>query len=332
MSFEPGSLADRLSETSGYKAGVTLSIDEICDHLFDTEYPDIIRDSEEMWVRLRSEEYEALFYKLLYRIGYTEEEYDGDYFGINLFHKYRKIDLLAELQGVEEIFNQTLEQAASSDTKSIDPTPFFKKCHQKYGLIGAKMALELIDSFDKAVTLNPHSIGRAVEWNNPLSLNKLFTGTSDIPENGRFIDQRFINYLCKNTSKLPSIHWRKFEELAAEFFDREGYKVELGPGSNDDGVDIRIWKTDSIPTERPLFLVQCKRQKKKIERVVVKGLYSDVQFEGAKYGIVVTTSELSPAAKTTIIARGYPIQEVNQDGVIKWLTKLRVPGTGIVRV
>lgn len=330
MSFEPGGLADRLSETSGYKAGVTLSIDEICDHLFDTEYQDIIRDSEEMWVRLRSEEYEALFYKLLYRIGYTEEEYDGDYLGINLFHRYSKTAFLNEFLGVDELFDEMLEQAVP--TKSIDPTLFVRKCHQKYGRIGVKMAWELIESLNKAVTINPHSKGRAVEWNNPLSLNKLFMGTSDIPENGRFIDQRFINYLSKNTSKLPSIHWRKFEELTAEFFDREGYKVELGPGSNDDGVDIRIWKADSIPTERPLFLVQCKRQKKKIERVVVKGLYSDVQFEGAKYGIVVTTSELSPAAKTTIMARGYPIQEVNRDGVTKWLTKLRVPGTGIIRV
>jgi len=336
MSFEPGSLADRLSETSGYKAGVTLSIDEICDHLSDTEYPDIIRDSEEVWVRLRSEEYEALFYKLLHRIGYTEEEYDGDYTGVNLFHKYRKNGLLDEYQGIHEIFNKTwgplLEQAASSDSKLINPTPFVKKCYEKYGTIGAKMALEVVEVFDKAVTLNPHSIGRAIEWSSTLSLSKLFTGTTDMPEYGRFIDQRFINYLNKNMTKLSNIHWRKFEELTAEFFDREGYKVELGPGSNDDGVDIRIWKADSIPTERPLCLVQCKRQKKKIERVVVKGLHSDVQYEGAKYGIVVTTSELSPAARTTITARGYPIQEVNRDGLTKWLTKLRVPGTGIVRI
>ena len=39
MSFEPMGLADRLSETAGYKAGVTLSINEICDHLADTDYP-----------------------------------------------------------------------------------------------------------------------------------------------------------------------------------------------------------------------------------------------------------------------------------------------------
>jgi restriction system protein len=334
MSFDPGGLADRISETSGYKAGVTLSVDEICDHLSDSEFQDIVRESEKVWVRLRAEEFEALFYKLLYRIGYTEVEYDGDYTGVKLFHKYRKSGLLIEYQGICEIFNNMWGKLVedASESKLINPTPFVMQCYAKYGTIGAKMALEKIDIFDLAVTLNPHSLGRAIEWVSPISLTKLFKGTVDSPEFGRFIDQRFINYLSKNTNQLPNIHWRKFEELTAEFFDREGYKVVLGPGSNDDGVDIRIWNANSLPTEKPLCLIQCKRQKTKIERVVVKGLYSDVQYEGAKFGIVVTSSELSPAARTTIMARGYPIQEVNRDGVTKWLTKLRVPGTGIVRV
>lgn len=103
------------------------------------------------------------------------------------------------------------------------------------------------------------------------------------------------------------------------------------PGSGDDGVDVRVWDPDGSPGESPLCIVQCKRQKKKIEKVVVKGLHADVQFERAQYGVIVTTSELSPGAKTTISARGYDIQAVERDGVKGWLTKLRTPGTGIVR-
>ncbi len=131
---------------------------------------------------------------------------------------------------------------------------------------------------------------------------------------------------------MPEMHWRKFEELAAEFFHREGYHVELGPGSNDDGVDVRIWQRNSEPTDKPLCLVQCKRQKAKVNRVIVKGLYADVQYEGAEYGVIVTTSELSPAARSTVAARGYPIQEVEREGLKKWLSVLRTPGTGIVRL
>lgn len=180
--------------------------------------------------------------------------------------------------------------------------------------------------------MSPHSTVRSVEWVKDLSLNKLFSGTTDKPEQGRYIDQRFINYLCQNPDRMPEMDWRKFEELTAEFFEREGYLVNLGPGSNDDGVDVRVWNPDASPTEKPLCLVQCKRQKAKVCRVVVKGLHADVEFEGAKYGVLVTTSELSPAAKNTISARGYPIQEVDRNGLRKWLTRLRDPGTGIVRV
>lgn len=95
---------------------------------------------------------------------------------------------------------------------------------------------------------------------------------------------------------------------------------------------MRVWKLNTEPAEKPLCLVQCKRQKDKIEKVVVKGLYADIEHEGAEYGVIVTTSELSLGAKNTISARGYPIQEVNRDALSKWLAILRSPGTGIVRV
>ncbi|MGZ8246471.1 restriction endonuclease [Methylomagnum sp.] len=336
MNFGPGALADRLSEVCGYKAGLALSIDELCDHLYDTEYQKIIRDSEKSWIRFRSEEYEALFYKLLFRIGHTKEEYNGDHTGAYLFHKYRKSGLLAEYQEITKTFNKILSelvhQVKIGDSKSISPDPIIIKCQEQHGAIGAEIALEKLLAFHQAVTFSPFSVGRSIHWNSTLNLSKLFRGTAEPPEYGRFIDRRFIDYLSNNTNKLPNMHWRKFEELIAEFFDHDEYKVALGPGSNDDGVDIRVWKADSTPTENPLFLIQCKRQKAKVERVIIKGLYADVQYEGAEYGLIVTTSELSPAARTTISARGYPIYEVNLDSITEWLKKLRFPGTGIVRV
>lgn len=337
MNFGPGALADGLSETAGYKAGLALSVIELCDHLSGTEYPDIIRDSEEFGTRLRSEEYEALFYKLLHRIGYTKDEYGGSaHASARRFHRYRRAGRLREFEGVSQIFTtmwmELIQQTLAKGSKSIDPTSFLIKCHEEYGKIGLKMAMEQIEGLNDAVTLSPHSIGRAVEWNSMLALSKLFSGTKDAPEHGRFIDQRFIDYLSQNTHRLPEMHWRKFEELTAEFFHREGLQVQLGPGSNDDGVDVRVWKPDALPTDSPLCIAQCKRQKDKVNRVIVKGLYADVLHEGATYGVVVTTSELSPAAKNTISARGYPIQAVERNGVDKWLTTLRSPGTGIVRL
>lgn len=100
--FAPGQLADELSELAGYKAGLALSLPELCDHLAGSEYPDIICQSEGGSLRLRAEEYEFKFYKLLNRIGYTETEYDGDYTGAKRFQQYT--GHLDEFQQMGEIF------------------------------------------------------------------------------------------------------------------------------------------------------------------------------------------------------------------------------------
>src|SRR5688572_33350512 len=88
--FNAEQLCDSLSETVGYKAGLAVSVEEMCDLLSGSEYPDILTASEHQAVRLRSEEYERLFYKLLHRVGYTREEFNGDVLGIGLFHKYNE--------------------------------------------------------------------------------------------------------------------------------------------------------------------------------------------------------------------------------------------------
>jgi restriction system protein len=333
--FDRGSLADQLSELAGYKAGLALSIPQICDHLSGTSYPDVVLASENHTVRVRAEEYEAIFYRLLYRIGYTEEEYDGDFTGAYRFHKYRRSGQLDEFGVVTDILAATWpaiqQEAIQAGRKSLDPSSFITACYQRLGKVGLDMAMEQLEIFNRGLTLSPHSVARMVEWTSALALDKLFKGTTDEPSNGRFIDQRFIDYLSANGDRLSDMHWRLFEKLTAEFFEREGYKVELGPGTGDDGVDVRVWRTDAKPTDHPLCIVQCKRQKAKVEKVVVKGLFADVSFEQAEYGVLVTSSELSPGAKTTISARGYPVQAVERDGVLGWLQQLRTPGTGIVR-
>ena len=336
MLFNPQILADSLSETVGYKAGLALSVIELCDHLSGTQYPDVILASETRMVRLRIDEYEEVFYKLLHRIGYTKEEFNGDTTGIGLIHKYSGTPLAATLEGIVELYVQMvpglMDETEKRGSKLIDPTPLLKACYKRYGRDGLNLIVEKLEAMDRGMKLSPHSGMRYIEWHTALELQALFSGTNSQPERGTYIDQRFIDYLATNQDKLAFMHWRKFEELTAEFFAREGYKVELGPGSNDDGVDVRVWKPGQDIADHPLCLIQCKRQKNKIERVVVKGLSADVEFEGAEFGLVVTTSELSPGARHTISARGYPIREIENKALSHWLVKLRTPGTGIVRV
>ncbi|MBE1443842.1 restriction endonuclease [Paenibacillus sp. OAS669] len=82
-----------------------------------------------------------------------------------------------------------------------------------------------------------------------------------IPTIIRCFNQRYIDYLRANFNKIGNIHWRKFEGLTAEFFERQGYFVEIGPGRADGGVDVRVWTHDTNLAGPPTILIQCKRQK-----------------------------------------------------------------------
>ncbi|WP_439959599.1 restriction endonuclease [Streptomyces luteocolor] len=125
------------------------------------------------------------------------------------------------------------------------------------------------------------------------------------------------------------MHWRQFEGLVAERLRREGLRVELGPGRGDEGVDVRAWDPAAGNDAPAVMLVQCKRTKSKVDRVVVKALASDVMFEGAQQGMIATTSSWSPGARSTVEMRGYPVQEANHATLTKWLTEMRTPGSGV---
>ena len=194
------------------------------------------------------------------------------------------------------------DEAHAKGTKLIDPTPFIRAAFDKYGKLGLQMAKERLDVISRGLNLNPHTPMRYTEWSNTEHLSALFEGSDRAPAYGDFFDQRFIDFLERNPHALGAMHWRKFEEMTAEYFARQGFKVELGPGGNDDGVDVRIWKPEDT-TVGPHGIVQCKRQKDKVEKVVVKGLMSDVLFEKAELGLIVTTSERSVGARKTIATR-----------------------------
>lgn len=331
--FGPKVLPDNLTEIAGYKAGLAMSIEEICDHLTGTPFPDTVRDGEASGVRLRSEEYEDLYYHLLHRIGYTRDLYQGPSIEqARLFHRFKanpaEFELYTQVSSTMSYLMRIGIQ--SGDPKPTDLELILAGVNKKWGVAGVRIAIEEYKIIDRGIRMSPH-LATGSEWVNPLDLNGLFKGTDQRPEKGRFIDQRYIDYLSSNHDRIGDMHWRQFERLTAEFYERAGYKVDLGPGSGDDGVDVRVWKPNPSPDDSPLCIVQCKRQKDKIEKIVVKGLHADVQFERAEYGVIVTTSELSPGAKTTISARGYDIQAVERNGVRDWVKKLRTPGTGIVR-
>ena len=78
------------------------------------------------------------------------------------------------------------------------------------------------------------------------------------------------------------------------------------------------------------IIVQCKRQRGKINKVVVKALWADVHTEKAESGLVVTTSDLSRGATGVINARAYPVTVANGSQVRSWIAAMRKPAAGVV--
>ncbi|WP_334002365.1 restriction endonuclease [Burkholderia cepacia] len=332
--YDPGALSDGLHETIGYKAGLAVSVPDLCDLLSGSPYPDILLKNEEHYVRLRSEDVVDLYYQALYKVGYTDEPFDGDTLGLFVLHKYA--DYPDELAGVTQLMLEWLPKmmdiAEKTGTKSMDPSPLLTEAYEKYGYAGFLIAYDRVNAMATGHKLNPFFSDHQPEWLDRLDLSELKTRSEQAPTHGSYFDQRFINFLANNSEKVGEMHWRRFEQLTAEFFHRAGFMVEIGAGGNDDGVDIRAWAEGAETADAPTCIVQCKRQKDKIDKVTVKGLAADVTYNGATYGVIVTSAELSMGAREVVKVRGYPIKEVNADKVATWLGILRAPGTGIVRV
>lgn len=165
-------------------------------------------------------------------------------------------------------------------------------------------------------------------WGDILDLSELFRSESVMATYGRFFDQRFVHYLATNFEEIGAVNWRKFEALVAEYFHRRGFNVELGAGRNDNGVDIRVWEADAREPSPPTLIVQCKREQRKIEKVVVKALAADVEWENATQGLLVATADWSPGAREVVATRNYPVTEVNREALQRWLFEMRRPDRG----
>jgi restriction system protein len=83
-------------------------------------------------------------------------------------------------------------------------------------------------------------------------------------------------------------------------------------------VDLRVW--NAAEDNAPFLLVQCKRYDEGhvVGVEVVKALWSDVSFEGAKGGLIATTSRVAAGGRRVVEARGYPLSFAESTKVREW--------------
>ena len=155
-------------------------------------------------------------------------------------------------------------------------------------------------------------------WDGTVSLDRLFEGEHVPDDPAVYLDQRYIDYLAQNGEDMGNIHWRNFERLTTEFFHRQGYEVELGAGTKDGGIDVRVWTDRESKTGPPLMLLQCKRYRNAVGIGTVKAFWSDVHFEGAEKGLIATTSSVSRDSKRICEARKWPMTFAEAKEVQQW--------------
>ena len=151
--------------------------------------------------------------------------------------------------------------------------------------IAARCSIErpFVDRFAAAIS---DTLDRSVRWFQveevntswAIPLGALFNAENIPPDPDTYLDQRYIDFLAKNSEDLHRIHWRNFERLTAEFFRVKGFRVELGPGGDDGGIDIRVWNEGADKSGPPLLVIQCKRYKdtNDVEIETVKAFWTDV--------------------------------------------------------
>lgn len=125
-------------------------------------------------------------------------------------------------------------------------------------------------------------------------------------------------YFAENPNDFHRLPHREFEKLVSSIFSARGWKTQLGPGSGDEGVDLRIWQRD--PLGDLLTLVQVKKYAphRAIKLEAVAALEAHVEREGANRGLFVTTSRYLRGVQRFAARKKHRLQLAIPSDLQKW--------------
>jgi restriction system protein len=153
-----------------------------------------------------------------------------------------------------------------------------------------------VRSFDALADLfNPLAVPGLVDpYGRPLSRDSHEEKTiiSDV----RFVSDALLKAAAQDPNLVHALTPREFEELSAELFQRQGYKVTITPKTRDGGKDLYLAKADGFGSF--LYIVECKRYApdNPVDVGVVRALYGVAQHERVTAAMTLTTSYFSKDA------------------------------------
>jgi hypothetical protein len=128
-----------------------------------------------------------------------------------------------------------------------------------------------------------------------------------------------LKTLSKNPNLLYSLHPRKFEEVIAEIFFRNGFEVELTKATRDGGKDvIAIYNKLNINTK---YIIECKRyaKERKISLALVQRLLGVKIASSANKAILATTSSFTRDAVAFTSNHLWDLELKDYNDIVFWL-------------
>jgi hypothetical protein len=155
---------------------------------------------------------------------------------------------------------------------------------------------ELLDLIEMAVGMTLILLWAGLSWRQLRRLNQ-------VPRRN----------LSKN--QLYKLSPKAFEHYVAELFRQKGYRVVVRGKSGDHGVDLELFGSG-----HKRAIVQCKRYRDTVGEVTVRDLYGTLLHERASRAFLVTTADISDAAR--LWAEGKPITLIDGDTLVDIATSL----------
>ena len=130
--------------------------------------------------------------------------------------------------------------------------------------------------------------------------------------------KELYEYFAQHPERLTEVHWRSFEKLLASILENNGFRVALGPGHSDGGVDLRLWSHDAV--SETLTLVQAKRYSPNnpIKIDAVRSFNQVLEDEGANRGLFVTSSTYLPQVRQFAKTKRWRLQLADSSDIASW--------------
>lgn len=133
------------------------------------------------------------------------------------------------------------------------------------------------------------------------------------------LDEELYAYIASPGSRdLSGLGWRDFEKLIAALMESQGYQVELGCGTNDGGVDLRLLQRDPIGDIMTLVQVKRYRSDRKIRLGAVQALHGATVADGAERSMFVTTSDYLPSARKFAERKNVAMTLCSSEDIRRW--------------